>query len=265
MLTKWDEPTLDAMIENQASLGLMASPNRTENLRAFRRAEQRVRSVAGQLQRMLRAVGYEASWELPTKVIGAEIGSYERQEAQEELRRWHQEFVETLTASFRRDLEQAAETNLVGRIEWLGDHACRFDFFEKERSRGLTTNRTRTVQHTHELIDARKARLPAYRVKQPARCKVLIRAMPVWMQKHAYIVTGTQIAANLDQVDEREEPNELVETARWLTRSVRSGAQAVRDSGRQIGRRVNRLASSIEILKDPALVIGDYVLTGWEE
>jgi hypothetical protein len=181
------------------------------------------------------------------------------------LRDRHRKLLDSIDREFQEDLEFAARAERVGKIEWLGDRACRFYYFDTKRSRTLSRIRSRTMKHTHDLVDARKVRLPADHVKKPKMCRNIIRAMPLWMRKHSYIVVGTQVVGNIERVDQTEEPNELLAAAKWagrkLTRAhrkaVRAGKGAVRTASG-----LNRLTTAI--LRDPALVIGDYVLTGWE-
>ena len=86
--------------------------------------------------------------------------------------------------------------------------------------------------------------------------------MPFWMVKHGYIVTGTQIVADVGQVAERKEPNELVTAARRMAGGAKRSAQVVLD--RAAAAASIPLGLSTAIRRDPGLVIGDYVLTGWE-
>jgi hypothetical protein len=89
--------------------------------------------------------------------------------------------------------------------------------------------------------------------------------MPPWMQKHSYIVVGTQIAANVEQVGQADEPNELVLLARWAGRKLQRGRERTTRATARVAEAASRLAkTTTQILRDPALVITDYVLFGWE-
>ena len=81
--------------------------------------------------------------------------------------------------------------------------------------------------------------------------------MPDWMQRYAYIVTGTQILANIEQVDQTEKPNELVRAVNWTGRNLRSVWNSANNT-------IERWSTSdSSILFDPALVISNFTLVGW--
>jgi hypothetical protein len=190
----------------------------------------------------------------------------DHEEVRQELQTRHQELLKSIEKHFLRDLESAAQANRIGRIEWFGNRSCRFNYFDTEQSRSLTRVRTRKMSHTHDLIGARRVRLPANSVKKPRGCSRIIRAMPLWMQKHSYIVVGTQIAANIEQVDEADEPNELILAARWAGQKLQQGQKMAARAASRVAAATSRLVeTTTKILPDPALVIADYVLFGWED
>ncbi len=262
MLTKLSNPTVGEIIEDRSRMPLGAGPTTRSLVQAYRIGEQRAHSAANELQHVLRNLGTNPTWNLPTDLVPAEIGTRDRDDARMMLAERHQASIEQIEAKFLRGLEEASEANLVGRIQWVGDRACRFHYFDKERDRTLTKLRTRTIKHTHDLVDARRVRLPATSVKRPRRCQAIIRSLPPWLAKHCYIVTGSQIVADVEQVAETEAPNEVVVATRWLGKKLRRGAKAVA-KGTAVAASVP-LALSTAVLSDPALVVGDFVLYGWE-
>ncbi len=89
--------------------------------------------------------------------------------------------------------------------------------------------------------------------------------MPLWMQKHSYIAVGTLIAADIQQVAQADEPNELVLAARWAGQKLQQGRKEAARAPARIADAASRLVkTTTTILPDPALVIADYVLFGWE-
>ena len=258
MLTKWDEPTVAEILQNRNRFHSGRSPNRAKQLQAFRDAEDRLFGDADELKQMVQAIGHEPRWNISARQsFSAELGTLEHEDTHQEFQVFHEQLVEELESNFCDALEEAAEANLVGRIKWLGPKACRFDFFEKEQSKSLTKVRTRTIKHSHELINAKKERLPARHVPQPRRCKELIQAMPSWM--NAYIVTGTLIRADHQQVAETEEASQLVRATRAAGRGIGIAAAA---PGKAIGAALVKIRENL-IDADPALIVGDFVLTGW--
>jgi hypothetical protein len=214
---------------------------------------------------MVSALGFHRPWHLPQIVIPAEIGALDDQHARRAFADRHRGLLDTIEWNFQHDLESAARANVVGRIEWLSDRACRFYYFDTERSRTLTRIRTRTVKHTHDLIHAKKVRLPAPNVRKPRTCCQIIRAMPPWVQKRSSIVVGDQIVADVEQVGQTDEPNELVLAARWIGRKLEQGRQTAYRAAAKVMQAASKLTeTTTDILRDPALVIGDYVLAGWE-
>jgi hypothetical protein len=266
MLTKWDEPTIRDMVADQARLKMFGSPAVGCQVQKYREAQVRLRNTAAELQQMLGELGYCRQWRLPQNAVLADVGAMDLDDARYDLGRRHQELIDLVAGNFQRDLEAAAQANKVGRIQWLGDRACRFDYFDTERSRTLTRIHERTVKHSHELVDARRVRLPAWSVRKPKRCREIIRVMPPWMQKHSYIVTGRQILARRENIRETDTPNELAAAAHWVGRKFRQAGQQVIHSGAGALRAVSRVPEiTMAVLRDPALVIGDFVLTGWED
>jgi hypothetical protein len=265
MLTRFDNPTFGQMIAACAPLRMVGTPTTLSQLQAFRTAEEKALGAAAEMRQMMTSLGEDRPWQLPTTVVPAEIGMIDHEEIRPELQTRHQELLERIEKYFLRDLESAAHANRIGRIEWLGDRCCRFNYFDTERSRSLTRLRTRTMNHTHDLICAKRVRLPAHSVKKPRRCSEIIRAMPLWMQKHSYIVVGTQIAANIELVAQADEPNELALAARWAGQKLQQGGKEAARAPARVADAASRLVKTMtKILPDPALVIADYVLFGWE-
>ena len=96
MLTRWDEPSFGQMIADRAAIPLCGKPNTTPLLHAYRVGEQRARRVAEELQHMLRRIGSDRSWSLPTDIVPAEIGNLGRDEVRLELDARHRNLLERI-------------------------------------------------------------------------------------------------------------------------------------------------------------------------
>jgi hypothetical protein len=265
MLMRFEDPTFGEMIADRASFPKGGTPTTLSQLQAFRIAEQKALNAASEMRQMMTTLGVSSPWQLPTTVVPAEIATLSHDEARVELQARHQKILESIEKHFLRDLQSATQTNRIGQIEWLGDRCCRLNYFEDERSRSLTKIRTRTLDHTHDLLNAKRVRLPANRVQKPRRCIEIIHAMPPWMQRYSYIVVGTQIAANIEQVAETDQPNELVLATRWAGEKLRQGRKAANRAAAGVSNAVRNFSKTMtNILPDPALVIAGYVLFGWE-
>ncbi len=263
MITAFSPPTLPEIIKDRATIRHGGQPTTRSLLQGFRKSEGRLKEVVADLQKMFVTLGFNPTWQVQSVPITAEIGTLPHEKARQALEHRFADSVDYIARNVQRDL---ASSSMVGRITWLGPRECRFSFFDTERSRTLTRTTTRTLKHTHDLIHARKVRLPARSVRKPKACRALIRAMPPWVRKHSYIVAGTQINANIEQVGETDRPSELVVLGRWIGRKLQEGRRKAARAGAQVVDAAARLGkSSTAILRDPALVIGDYVLFGWEE
>ena len=264
MISRFENRTIEDLIADQARMSLGGGSTTTSLVRAYRDGSDGLRRVDNQLQDVVRQVGHEPTWHTPDDVVPAEIGAVDRDQARELLREKHRSAVKRLASDFEQGLEDAALANRVGTIEWFGERACRFHYFDRLQSRGLTTLRTRTIKNSHDLIDCRKIRVPAHSVWQPRKCQQLVRRLPAWLAKHSFVVVGTQIVADIEQVEETVEPNELAVAAKWVAGRVRRGAKAVADGVASAAGTFRELSTAIA--PDPALVVGgSFVLCGWNE
>jgi hypothetical protein len=268
VLMKRDEPDLAQILERQLAFREPRTPNKVELVKATREFESNRDRVVGDLQQMFHALDRPTGWYFAPIDIRAEIGSLSLEEARQQVRQQLQEAQDLLEARLTAALQNAARANAIGRIEWFGRKACRFHYFDQERSRTLTAIKTKTVQHTHDLIKARKHRWPANDVRKPKRCEELIKNLPPWLAEHSYIVTGTVIRPTISQVAERVEANEVIRAARWLGDRMKVATRAVSQGARSVAKTIEEGARRqfSEIRMDPALVVGnEFVLCGWLE
>lgn len=153
-------------------------------------------------------------------------------------------------AAVRSDLDAALDQMVrdrrVGVIDWgRKPGVCTFTFHlcktevETGAWKTLVGGREREMvqrhhhtRHKHHLIGAKAHPLPAPEVARPARVQALLDGIPPGVRGEVRIVDGTLISKSVDPWQE--------EGARWVE------------------------TESIPVqTRDPAVVLGDYVLTGW--
>lgn len=267
MLSVFSEPSLAEMVAEEACFRMPRGSRITSLVQETRRAEERARNVVAECQQMFHTLGEDEPWSVPTKLIEAQIAKLDIDAAREECRVHFEELAREIGRKLEARMEEAANANHIGEIEWFRDpvfnrpKGCRFHFYERQQSRTLTTIRERTVRLSHEVVDAKRHRLPARSVRKPKRCREIIAAMPAFMCKHSYIVTGTQILSDEEQLEATERPNELVQIGRSAAGLIGRSAAAVARASHEAYERVR----NIDIVRDPALVIGKFVLVGWND
>jgi hypothetical protein len=158
-----------------------------------------------------------------------------------------------LVAQVESMFEQLVAQLLCGLIEWHADDVARYVYCLRNvsvssvarqviESAGFITTQmdhSRVTTHSmvfHDLIEARAHPLPAKHVARPRRVDDLIACIPKWLRSFVRIVDGVEIRSETIELYRHEE--------RWTE--------------------TNTVAKPAAYQYDPALVIGDYVLTGWE-
>ncbi len=168
-------------------------------------------------------------------------------------------------------LVAALDDPRFGRVTWSDDESCRFTYFEPLRERGVLRNTIRRIVHQHDVVDARQHKLPASGVVIPKRGRQIIAAIPAPLQRYARVITGLEV-----RKEEREDSSRKERT--WL-------GQALANGGRQLSSAkaaaalglaaaggalvagatgaLSRISSALAVA-DPAIVIGEVCLYGWE-
>lgn len=185
---------------------------------------------------------------------GASIASLSYAEATEELRRG-------LRSAFAK-LAASARATKVGRVEWMSEDACRFSFNDVRTIRGLLAHTIVRTSHTHELVRTRVHRLPANEIPKPHAAKVLLSKMGEPLREATRVVTGMLVVKG-------EEATEKLREATALGRGVEKISMGVRmlaAKGKAAAAGVGKAVSGLQVaLSDPAIVVGDLVLYGWED
>ena len=97
--------------------------------------------------------------------------------------------------------------------------------------------RSHTRRHEHHLIEAKKHAIGDPTLSIPRKYQELVVAIPGWLRPVVRIVSGSHTCADVVEQERKAK--------RWLKEEV--------------------VSSRVEVYFDPAIVIDDYVLTGWGE
>lgn len=174
------------------------------------------------------------------------------QEILTELKKRFQQGVGAFMRRFDLYLQQLVNLQIFGLIEWEGDDACRFHFFEHARMQKTTVSRQQKVsgnwlenvekittvstdiltRRSQDLALARVWELADYQRPVPARIRNFANAVPLSLRSLLSIVDGTKVR---ESVATRQSSEEAVTTT---TRSL--------------------------YRYDPVVALGGIVLTGWD-
>jgi len=186
---------------------------------------------------------------LQPKNAGAELACKSVEEVLHDLRNELASASGQLVRSFQQGLQYLTSVGQVGEITWHSKDVCRFSYFENEIIDQQVGNRRREGNQwkwkerrmfhnrriVHDVMNARRLGVNS-RIKKPERVQALIAVIPRWLKSSCHIVAGQEIRVSVEErsatVDEWENVEEIP-----------------------------RVESSYKY--DPALVIGNYVLTAW--
>jgi len=204
-------------------------------------------------------------------VLRAEIMVQEEEQIREILIDAVSETVGRLFSSFEDTLRSFRNNGIVGEITWLAGDVCKYNFHrarrierkvaekfeehEETKIAGEFGGRTSTTYkvrmrvdeigtldvhefHEHHLFNATRNTLPAFHVPRPHFVQKFVPVIPKWMYPHTFIVAGDMLR---DDIHERE---------------YHVGSRFEKCE-------VSRQILSVGYLASPAVVIGDFVLTGW--
>ncbi len=158
----------------------------------------------------------------------------------------------------------------VGTIAWSDDgDSCRFRFHEVHRRRGLFRELVGRTPHEHELVRARVRRVDDKDAKLPKVAQAIVNELTPELRRELRVVVGTEIVRN---VGEREVKSELTPLGQALIGAGKKAAQTAVVAGPLVAKGLvgsaaflgAGLVASAVFLADPALVLGDVCLYGWE-
>ncbi len=175
--------------------------------------------------------------------------------------------MEVVTA-FYAGLQALLDAQQIGQIQWVSPRVCKFYFYRNviededlgvrskggptvtERRQGSQITQTvkqlkersirRTVKHAlhyHELMECQRLPSSDSRIAMPARVRDMLSMAPKFLGQFAEVVIGDEIFRRIVERDVRSEKvTEEFEDVKQFTYTTR----------------------------DPAIVVGPYVITGWE-
>ena len=112
--------------------------------------------------------------------------------------------------------------------------------------------KVKAIEHTHDLTGMRLFKLGTNAVEVPPKAQKMIRSMNL-LRPYAQLVAGTLNAKSESVIDEISERTAL---GKVIDRS--------QQAGQSLMRRLGDVAAIPLAATDPALLIGNRVLVGWE-
>lgn len=248
---------------------------------SYAAAVQRRTALGQSLQRAARKeFGYDLNLP-PTPLVGAsEAAGHEGRTADVLADRLRQ-----FDAAFDEGLRQCP---YFARIEYAGPHECVFRYCDATRSYDLQQTIHHIRTHEHHLVQAQERRLTDSGVVLPPKQRRIVRALPQTVYPQLRVVTGLLVL-------QKEEDGGTVRREHAVGRTLRQTGDAVRKYGPGAARGVAAGAvaagivagltavvsaigasltaaagtaiatAAVVAVADPALVIGDLVISGWIE
>jgi hypothetical protein len=295
MLTVFDNPTIVDVILDRADCGTALT---AKNLMPHHEnGMQKIAGVHRELNSLLERCRVRSSSMPDRPIVGAEIGRFAPEDAALHLRRMRANFATKIAENFVAELDGGLKKTRVGRIQWESETTCDFDFFTRDKSNDSTMF-TRIIdvrRKSHTLVNAKKHRLPASHLAMPQEAKQVIEAMPPWMTKFGYVVTGDRIRQMADIVAKESERtglgtfvDEVTGAGKAAAKGMAESAKAVANSAQAVAHGISENAVPIAVgagaiglgvlgylalagkliatavVADPALVLGEYVFVGWD-
>ncbi|MBI5760020.1 MAG: hypothetical protein HZA46_16000 [Planctomycetales bacterium] len=240
---------------------------------SYAAAVQRRAALGQSLQRVSRKeFGYDLNLP-PTPLVGAsEAAGHEGRTADVLAERLRQ-----FDTAFDEGLRQCP---YFARIEYAGPHECVFRYCDATKSYDLQQTIHHIRTHEHHLVQAQERRLTDIGVVLPPKQRRIVRALPQVVYPQLRVVTGLLVL-------QKEEDGGTVRREHTVGRTLRQTGEAVRKYGSGAARGVAAGAvaagivagvaamvsaistavatAAVVAVADPALVIGDLVISGWIE
>jgi hypothetical protein len=168
------------------------------------------------------------------------------------------------------DLENDMLAARVPRMSWSDDKCCEFEYEELSIHRGVLTNLTTRSRHHHELIRSQIHKLPTPEVAKPREALTIIEAMTPELVAACRIISGVLILEGDQQSGEFRDNTLLGNVVDGITRASKASASYVgaafeRLSERALEKLVEQPKPRQVLTRDPAIVLGQFVLFGWKE
>lgn len=203
----------------------------------------------------------------PVPILGSKIAALNYDDALHTM----QEGMQEVFFRAHREFERCR----AGRITCSDDgENCRFTFHEVYRRKGIFRETISRTPHEHELVRVRFRRVDDPSLTLPPIAQGIVNDLTPGLRRQLRIVVGTEVVRS---VGDGEVRNELTALGRAV---VGAGKEAARigaivvpivggiAAGGLVGAAavagVGMLASAM-FVADPALVLGDVCLYGWED
>jgi len=180
-------------------------------------------------------------------------------------------------------LAAAWDCSRIGRIEMLARNACRFTYYDFVDQGGILNRTYDVAKHQHDLASARFHRAEAVNIEIPERAKLMLARLH-YLKPYARIVTGVEVATGTEQSESFQERTALGRALDTTVDATARGAKAAGRGARRVSKSVTTrgvvlgglalgglaaagmaLSSLAAVaIADPALIIGDRVLYGWD-
>jgi hypothetical protein len=168
-------------------------------------------------------------------------------------------------------LATALNVPQLGRVTWSDDESCQFTYYDVVWDYGILRNNVRRVAHQHDVVKARLHKLPADDVPMPKRGREILRAIPAPLHPYTRVITGLEVRKL-----EREESSRQEST--WLGKTLSRGKRQLKTTGTAVAAGLSAagaavltgiggalsLATAPLAIADPAIVVGELCLFGWE-
>jgi hypothetical protein len=256
-LATFDPPTFVTKFQRVVAIRQSAVRSHSRLFARFNDSREEFDRCAGSFAGIV--ADYQRRFVTPPRILpaGADVAARPYDEAAAIL----DKRLEDGVVEFQRRLTAAR----VCCIEWLDESTCRFTYNALSTVRGILNHAHIRVSHAHELVDARAHRLPARDVPKPRAATDIIGRMPPLLADAARIITGTLIVESASRIEQFHEPTILGSALSTMTDLA---SRAARRAASFAARGIENISSSMsrQVLKrDPAIIVGEFCLFGWED
>lgn len=164
-----------------------------------------------------------------------------------------------------------------GRVTFAGEHECTFTYFDSRIRHGIVQTSHEITRHEHHLVQVRIRKLDDRDVKLPRPQRRIVAMLPRDLGPMVRVVTGLLILKKEGDAGTVRHDHAF---GRFLRKAgaaaVKYGPGAAVGAGAGAGIALGAAAlfsaissaasaAAVVAVADPALVLGDVVLTGWLE
>ncbi len=207
----------------------------------------------------------------PLPLISAGIAAGKEGRTAEVLAARLEEFDEKLDSQLR-------QCPYFGRATYAGPHECVFTFFDATKRHALMQTTHQIVGHEHHLVQVRERKLTDTDVVLPEKQRRMVRALPAILRPNLRIITGLLVLKKEQNAGVIRHDHAVGTGLRRVGRAALKygpGASAGVAAGAVAAGIVTGVMAMVHAaaataatvavvaVADPALVIGDLVISGW--